>query len=443
MPSWVCDTSGCWTRWPWQVSGELRPSMVRTFPTWPGPTRRLALPRSGAMKGLSLACGGLKPDSDGFDRVLEIFYINIAIWRASLRGPVTTTIQQTIQPPFLVNLLGWGTLLAPHHFQEPLLDAISAEVCRRSTLQPRELANLAWCFATLRRCHGPLFAVLAAATAATLPSFQPLDLANAAGALAAAGAWPPMLQQAVAQRSVACLELGMESQPLVNLVDLDLPAPDGNYLLETLLRRVDAFHNEWIKEDAFSPSNGILLQWHIDNFGIHGTTYLLSKFGIEKPEKRFLETAEASTAAVQLGEDWRQERFFVKDRVSCYLEYRIGPDPAPLKGSFVKENRFHGEGTRAGRAGLLRSWVLPISGVVDRSLCAEFQALSELCDRLDAVQKEPQATLALEVLKGPGTVCLWTSGASCLSCVRAMRQFREIFPHLRLKVSFGPKGNDP
>jgi len=90
------------------------------------------------------------------------------------------------------------------------------------------------------------------------------------------------------------LELNMESQPLVNLVDLDLPAPDGNYLLETLLRRVDAFHNEWIKEDPFSPCNGILLRWHIDNFGIHGTTYLLSKLGIQKPEKGFLETAEAS-----------------------------------------------------------------------------------------------------------------------------------------------------
>lgn len=52
------------------------------------------------------------------------------------------------------------------------------------------------------------------------------------------------------------LELDMESQPLVNLVDLDLPAPDGNYLLETLLRRVDAFHNEWIKEDPFLLAMG-------------------------------------------------------------------------------------------------------------------------------------------------------------------------------------------
>lgn len=35
-------------------------------------------------------------------------------------------------------------------------------------------------------------------------------------------------------------------------------------------------------------------------------------------------------------------------------------------GNCSEENRFHGEGTRAGCAGLLRSWVLPISGVVDR-----------------------------------------------------------------------------
>ena len=55
----------------------------------------------------------------------------------------------------------------------------------------------------IRRCHAPLFAVIAAA-AATLPSWKALDLANAARAFAAARAWPPVLQRAVAQRSVAC-----------------------------------------------------------------------------------------------------------------------------------------------------------------------------------------------------------------------------------------------
>lgn len=35
--------------------------------------------------------------------------------------------------------------------------------------------------------------------------------------------------------------------------------------------------------------------------------------------------------------------------------------------SSAQENSFHGEGTRAGRAGLLRSWSLPISDLVDRT----------------------------------------------------------------------------
>ena len=56
----------------------------------------------------------------------------------------------------------------------------------------------------IRRCPAPLFAVLTAAAAATLPSWKALDLANAARAFAAARAWPPMLQRAVARRSVAC-----------------------------------------------------------------------------------------------------------------------------------------------------------------------------------------------------------------------------------------------
>ena len=85
------------------------------------------------------------------------------------------------------------------------------------------------------------------------------------------------------------LEL-MDTQPLVNLVDLELPA--GDLLLETLLSRVDAFFKEWIQEDAFANS-GILLRWHIDNFGIGGTSHLLSKFGIRLPQQDVIERAQA------------------------------------------------------------------------------------------------------------------------------------------------------
>ena len=46
--------------------------------------------------------------------------------------------------------------------------------------------------------------------------------------------------------------------------------------------------------------------------------------------------------------------------------FRSNPPETWQNSPRSEENRFHGEGTRSGRAGLLRSWVLPISGVVDR-----------------------------------------------------------------------------
>lgn len=41
-----------------------------------------------------------------------------------------------------------------------------------------------------------------------------------------------------------------------------------------------------------------------------------------------------------------------------------------------------------------------------------------------------------------GTVRLWTSGPSCLSCVRAMRQLRQIFPGLCLEVAHNSEGGE-
>lgn len=84
----------------------------------------------------------------------------------------------------------------------------------------------------------------------------------------------------------------MDNQPLATLVDIDLPSKD--LLLASLLERVNAFFEAWIKEDAFSPSTSILAFWQIDNFGMHGTIHLLSKFGIGPPDKSFVERAEVA-----------------------------------------------------------------------------------------------------------------------------------------------------
>lgn len=84
----------------------------------------------------------------------------------------------------------------------------------------------------------------------------------------------------------------MDNQPLATLVDIDLPSKD--LLLASLLERVNAFFEAWIKEDAFSPSTSILAFWQIDNFGMHGTIHLLSKFGIGPPDKSFVGRAEVA-----------------------------------------------------------------------------------------------------------------------------------------------------
>ena len=176
-----------------------------------------------------------------------------------------------------------------------------------------------------------------------------------------------------------------------------------------------------------------------------------------------------------------------------------------------------GEGTRAGRAGLLKHWVLPISELVDRTESAESvrklfcckacdghsmglklstlagvsalnfklsvscvtawmrwmsnlrrparQPASTSCQRCaltagrsaaicSSLRAQMSAGVSLRVLAfgRPGVVRLWSVGASCLSCatwlqsrrglcsrcatsqVRAMRQFRQLFPTLRLEV---------
>ncbi|CAE7885821.1 unnamed protein product, partial [Symbiodinium microadriaticum] len=81
-------------------------------------------------------------------------------------------------------------------------------------------------------------------------------------------------------------------------------------------------------------------------------------------------------------DDWRRERFFVKAtkfnaqdslRRTAFLELVLAQ--AGAFPSFPP--------AQVWKSGLLRPWALPISEVVDRSLCAEFQALSHICDLLD------------------------------------------------------------
>lgn len=268
---------------------------------------------------------------------------------------------------------------------------------------------------------------------ALISEFEPLDLANTAWAYDTLRLLDGQLIDAIAAEALSKLE-STETQPLATLVDVELPGCEG--LQQRLIARIARFAEQWLLQDAFSGSNALLFDWQIDNFGIIGTGILLSKIGVQSPGEGFALRATNVIDAENSSrtEDWRRQRFFFKERVYCYIEFDLThptvSETSRLIGSLVKENSFLGEGTRAGRTGLLRSLVLPINELVDRTLCAEYQALSELCDRIDSVgvTGEPSRRFVT------GQVRLWTSGASCLSCVSIIRQFLILFPKVSLEV---------
>mmetsp|Transcript_22996 Transcript_22996/g.72385 ORF Transcript_22996/g.72385 Transcript_22996/m.72385 type:complete len:113 (-) Transcript_22996:71-409(-) len=101
----------------------------------------------------------------------------------------------------------------------------------------------------------------------------------------------------------------------------------------------------------------------------------------------------------------------------------------PLQGSRYQQNGYHG-------ARPLQLWILPTplprSALVDRSLCSEGQLLSGLCSELAG----PETAEGL--LRGVrGWLRLYVTGAPCLSCVGAMRQFQLLLPGVSLSVCIG------
>jgi len=317
---------------------------------------------------------------------------------------------------------------------EPLMHAIaSSAIHKLPQLAPRELSGLSWSFATLWIPDAPLLDAIAAAARAKISAFDPLDVANTAWAFDRLRLLDSPLRNSIASASLKSIpDLGC--QPLATLVDLALPSCGA--LEERLSALVASFAKQWLALDPFTGMDALLLDWQVDNFGIVGTANLLARLGVRSPEGREFGSRAAERVDLEArgrGEEWRRRRFFFKARVHCYAEFDFAAPAAAgarLRGSVLKENSFMGEGTRAGRAGLLRGAVLPISDLVDRTLCAEFQVLSDIGDLLDSAGAQGWPGRRSVT----GRLQLWTSGASCLSCVGAMRQFLSLFPGVRLEV---------
>lgn len=124
-------------------------------------------------------------------------------------------------------------------------------------------------------------------------------------------------------------------------------------------------------------------------------------------------------------------------RVFSYAEYCI-VDAAGggrrAEGRLLRESglspEVNGRRPRRPAAPWLQAFRLPLSGHVDRWLCAEFQLLEELCGIL--VPGDCQPTTHPEVV---GVVSLFTTTTPCMSCIGAVRQFQLLFPEVAIEMT--------
>merc|ERR1712232_382113 len=101
-----------------------------------------------------------------------------------------------------------------------------------------------------------------------------------------------------------------------------------------------------------------------------------------------------------------------------------------VEGNQLYELLQYGSSRKRNASIRLHAFKLPNSQHVDRSLCAEFQLLNQLCHVLlpDSSKLEPQPSYV-------GIVALFTTTSPCMSCIGVIRQFQLIFPEIRLETS--------
>lgn len=126
-------------------------------------------------------------------------------------------------------------------------------------------------------------------------------------------------------------------------------------------------------------------------------------------------------------------------RVFGYLEFAAHLEGSTESGSNASDDPTIGYLFReSGRRGpvaapsALRAIRLPNSGHVDRTLCAEFQLLADLCATLSP--KDNPATGRRPNNDVVGAVSLFTTCSPCMSCLGAIRQFQILFPEVEVEA---------
>lgn len=188
--------------------------------------------------------------------------------------------------------------------------------------------------------------------------------------------------------------------------------PHAERFAELLPRSLEA-----PKEDFLA----LVRELRVDNFGAWGTRYILEHMGLEEPGPDFVTRAKEAILRAGDAETVLQGTALVHRRVFAYGEYRLyGPKSLLEEGAMAREN-----GRRRSEAGRLKALASPISNLVDRSLCSEFQIMASC---LELTEAWPEVRGSMEI---------FVSTSPCVSCLWALRQCQCYWPKVRLGVVNG------
>eukprot|EP00445_Apocalathium_hangoei_P064783 CAMPEP_0204113934 /NCGR_PEP_ID=MMETSP0361-20130328/3944_1 /ASSEMBLY_ACC=CAM_ASM_000343 /TAXON_ID=268821 /ORGANISM="Scrippsiella Hangoei, Strain SHTV-5" /LENGTH=645 /DNA_ID=CAMNT_0051064375 /DNA_START=8 /DNA_END=1945 /DNA_ORIENTATION=- len=357
----------------------------------------------------------------------------------------------------------WAMATLAHKDEEYLRRLVLRALEQVDQFNPQECSNLAWAFALLTFRDDELLAALSRRSQEIVMDFIPQNLGNTAWAYNRLGFRDEGLMQTIVRETAQRLN-ECQGQEVLDVIE---SIATGNYievvdqtywaaLMEWTGRKFDVA-KQFLDENAHLPltlpalsdfDRALAVQDYRDQmakFDIIGLGYtwterLLQHLGVRIPEGDELEEWRSSAQVAAL--DARHEGDQTKNqeaqeglkacRTVCVYRFSISregfqvaalrQEPKPL---------MSGPANDSFELGLFSTTLKH-----PRGGDGEFQAL-QACARACAelgCQPASDAHARGETMRGE--VWLHVSEVPCLSCVGAMAQFRQLFPHIALNVAF-------
>jgi len=303
---------------------------------------------------------------------------------------------------------------------------------------PQNLSNTVWAWATLAVTDVPLLKVIAIEAIAKCPEFTAQNFGNTAWAFATCAVAHPPLMQAISQQSMRKID-DYDLQGLTLLADFDLACQQelAKRLEKEVLEIWRHFpSSSWTASGPDAAFLRYIRQLGIDNLGAVGDRLLFKQMGVHEAPVGLDHRARAMIAehSVEDPREAADETTFGgpsrHKRVFSYAEYQLFVGSQQVEGALLQENGARGLHFETSP---LHPVQLPINQRVERNACSEFLLLSELCGLIQASESGLSERLSGELC---GTLRLYSTGPSCMSCMTAIWQFHLRYPSIRLEVGY-------